>query len=122
MPVPFREWLLARGIELVEVPDAEFESMGRNVLAIAPRRCLLLEGNPETRRRLEAAGARVEVIAGADISMKGQDGPTCLTRPLARARPGSADCQEGRNLSKNRGDDRANAILVCLKLFIYFLQ
>jgi N-dimethylarginine dimethylaminohydrolase len=84
MPVPFREWLLARGIELVEVPEAEFDSMGCNVLAIAPRHCLMLEGNPETRRRLEAAGARVETIAGAEISAKGQGGPTCLTRPLAR--------------------------------------
>lgn len=56
MPVPFREALLARGIDLVEVPDEEFESMGANVLAIGPRDCLMLEGNPITRRRLEAAG------------------------------------------------------------------
>lgn len=84
MPVPFREWLLARGIGLVEVPEAEFDSMGCNVLAIAPRHCLMLEGNPETRRRLEAAGARVEAIRGEEISAKGQGGPTCLTRPLER--------------------------------------
>lgn len=85
MPVPFREWLIARGIDLVEVPDAEFDSMGCNVLAIEPRHCLMLEGNPETRRRLEAAGARVETFPGAEISVKGQGGPTCLTRPLQRA-------------------------------------
>jgi N-dimethylarginine dimethylaminohydrolase len=85
MPVPFREWLIARGIDLVEVPDAEFDSMGCNVLAIEPRHCLMLEGNPETRRRLEAAGARVETFRGAEISVKGQGGPTCLTRPLQRA-------------------------------------
>lgn len=85
MPVPFREWLLAHGIGLVEVPEAEFDSMGCNVLAIAPRHCLMLEGNPETRRRLEAAGARVEAIPGGEISVKGQGGPTCLTRPLERA-------------------------------------
>jgi len=84
MPVPFREWLIARGIALVEVPDEEFDSMGCNVLAIAPRHCLMLKGNPTTRRRLEAAGARVEVVDGAEISAKGQGGPTCLTRPLAR--------------------------------------
>jgi len=85
MPVPFREWLIARGIGLVEVPDAEFDSMGCNVLAIQPRHCLMLEGNPETRRRLEAAGARVETFPGEEISVKGQGGPTCLTRPLERA-------------------------------------
>jgi N-dimethylarginine dimethylaminohydrolase len=84
MPVPFREWLLERDIGLVEVPDVEFETMGCNVLAIGPRRCVMLEGNPETRRRLEAAGAEVTEIAGREISEKGQGGPTCLTRPLAR--------------------------------------
>jgi N-dimethylarginine dimethylaminohydrolase len=56
MPVPFREWLVARGIDLVEVPDHEFESMGANVLALAPRRCVMVEGNPLTQVALEAAG------------------------------------------------------------------
>lgn len=85
MPVPFRELLIERGIALVEVPDAEFDSMGANVLAIAPRECVMLAGNPETRVRLEAAGARVHVYEGRDISVKGGGGPTCLTRPIRRA-------------------------------------
>ena len=84
MPVPFREWLVARGIRLVEVPDEEFDSMGANVLAIAPRRCVMVAGNPVTRARLEAAGAVVVEYTGRDISVKGGGGPTCLTRPLAR--------------------------------------
>src|SRR5207302_1657485 len=37
LPVPFREALVARGIELVEVPDAELATLGCNVLAVAPR-------------------------------------------------------------------------------------
>lgn len=84
MPVPFREALLARGIDLVEVPDEEFESMGANVLALGPRDCLMLDGNPITRRRLEAAGVAVRVYAGREISLKGGGGPTCLTRPIRR--------------------------------------
>jgi N-dimethylarginine dimethylaminohydrolase len=84
MPVPFREWLIARGLTLVEVPEAEFDSMGCNVLAIAPRHCVMLEGNPQTEARLRAAGCRVEAIAGREISATGQGGPTCLTRPLLR--------------------------------------
>jgi len=84
MPIPFREWLLARGMTLVEVPDAEFASMGCNVLAIAPRECVMVGGNPETKRRLEAAGCKVHVIEAAAISIPGEGGPTCLTRPLAR--------------------------------------
>ncbi len=84
MPVSFRERLLSRGMRLVEVPDEEFESMGANVLATAPRRCVMVEGNPTTRRRLEQAGAQVVEYEGREISLKGGGGPTCLTRPLQR--------------------------------------
>jgi N-dimethylarginine dimethylaminohydrolase len=82
LPVPFRERLLDLGISLVEVPDEEFDTMGTNVLAVAPRRCLMLAGNPGTRRRLEQAGAEVLEYEGREISLKGGGGPTCLTRPL----------------------------------------
>lgn len=85
LPVPFRERLLDRGIALVEVPDEEFESMGTNVLALAPRRCVLLAGNPRTRSALERAGCEVLVYEGTEISVKGAGGPTCLTRPLVRS-------------------------------------
>jgi N-dimethylarginine dimethylaminohydrolase len=84
LPVPFREWLLARGLRLIEVPDGEFASMGTNVLALGPRRCVLLAGNPLTRAALERAGAEVLEYDGTEISVKGSGGPTCLTRPLAR--------------------------------------
>ena len=84
MPVPMREELLKRSIELVEVPDEEFESIGCNVLAVAPRECIVVKGNPVTKSRLEAAGANVHVYDGDEISKKGNGGPTCLTRPLVR--------------------------------------
>ena len=85
MPVPFRDWLIARGIKLVEVPDSEFDSMGSNVLAVAPRMCVMVDGNPKTFRLLEQAGADVIAYDGEEISIKGGGGPTCLTRPIARA-------------------------------------
>lgn len=84
LPVPFRQFLLKSGWKLIEVPDEEFQSMGCNVLAVGPRRCVMLEGNPVTRRRLEAAGAEVHAYRGSEISLKGGGGPTCLTRPLKR--------------------------------------
>jgi N-dimethylarginine dimethylaminohydrolase len=84
LPVPFRENLVARGFSLVDVPPEEFDSMGCNVLALAPRVCLMLDGNPVTRSRLEAAGAQVICYRGEEISRKGCGGPTCLTRPLLR--------------------------------------
>ena len=84
MPVRLVELLEARGVSFVQVPDEEFESMGCNVLALGPRRALALEGNHETRRRLEAAGVEVLVYSGEELSRKGDGGPTCLTRPLVR--------------------------------------
>ena len=83
-PVRLLALLSERGIRVVEVPDEEFESQGTNVLALGPRRALALDGNPETRRRMESAGVDVTVYAGDEISKKGDGGPTCLTRPLLR--------------------------------------
>ncbi|MBX5474037.1 MAG: hypothetical protein IRZ20_03390, partial [Thermoleophilia bacterium] len=74
--------LRARGIELVGVPDEELETMGPNVLALAPRVGLALAGNDRTRRRLARAGVEVVVYEGEEISRKGDGGPTCLTLPL----------------------------------------
>ena len=85
LPVRLVQLLRERGIEIVEVPDEEFEEMGPNVLALAPRVALALDGNDETRRRLERAGVDVSVYRGEEISRKGDGGPTCLTRPLLRA-------------------------------------
>lgn len=84
-PTRMLRLLAERGIATVEVPDDEFESQGSNVLALGPRRALALEGNTETRRRMERAGVDVVTYRGDEISRKGDGGPTCLTRPLLRA-------------------------------------
>ena len=84
IPIVFRNELMARGYELVEVPDTEFDSMGCNVLALAPRVCLMVKGNPITKARLEKAGCKVIEYEGEEISVKGGGGPTCLTRPVMR--------------------------------------
>lgn len=86
MPIVFRNLLLQRGYQLVEVPEEEFESMGCNVLALAPGICLMVDGNPKTKAGLEAAGCKVIVYKGEEISVKGGGGPTCLTRPVSRFR------------------------------------
>ncbi len=83
-PVRLLRLLAERGIAVVEVPDDEFETQGSNVLALGPRRALALEGNDETRRRMERAGVDVLTYRGDEISRKGDGGPTCLTRPLLR--------------------------------------
>ena len=84
MPIKFRNQLLERGFQLIEVPDEEFESMGCNVLAVAPRDCVMVDGNPITKKLLEQAGCQVVAYKGNEISVKGGGGPTCLTRPLKR--------------------------------------
>ena len=84
MPIVFRKELIRRGYDLVEVPDEEFDSMGCNVLAIAPRKCIMVKGNPKTKAALEKAGCTVYEYEGAEISVKGGGGPTCLTRPVER--------------------------------------
>lgn len=85
MPIKFRNELLNRGFELIEVPEEEFESMGCNVLAVAPRQCLMVAGNPKTQKLLEKTGCQVTTYKGEDISVKGGGGPTCLTRPMQRS-------------------------------------
>ena len=85
LPVALAELLRDREIEIVPVPDEEFESMGTNVLALAPRVALVLEGSPVTRGRLLAAGVEVFAYEGRELSLKGDGGPTCLTMPLLRA-------------------------------------
>jgi len=82
LPVPFRQNLIKGGFSLLEVPEAEFATMGGNVLALAPGRCLALAGNPQTAEVLERAGLEVLTYEGREISVKGAGGPTCLTRPL----------------------------------------
>jgi len=86
LTVPFRNLLLEMGKKLIEVPHEEFQSMGCNVLTISPRQCVMLEGNPITRRKLEEAGVEVHAYKGTEISSKGCGGPTCLTRPLIRSK------------------------------------
>ena len=84
LSVSFRQDLSERQFNLVEVPDEEYDSMGCNVLAVAPRKCIMIEGNPITQRRLVAEGVEVYTYDGSEISLKGAGGPTCLTRPFLR--------------------------------------
>ena len=85
LPVPFRKYLLDRNIELIDVPDEEYESMGCNVLAVAPRKVIMINGNLITKQLLDKKDIEVDSYDGAEISIKGAGGPTCLTRPFVRS-------------------------------------
>jgi N-dimethylarginine dimethylaminohydrolase len=84
MPVFFREYLIGRGIELIETDDEEYDYLGSNVLALGDRKCLVIDGNPKVRKGLEDAGAEVFAYPGRNLSYLGVGGPTCLTCPVAR--------------------------------------
>ncbi len=86
LPIPFWRSLKDSGFDLIEVPEEEFATMAPNVLAVAPRDCIMLEGNPITKRLLEDTGCRVRMYRGNEISLKAEGGATCLTRPILRTR------------------------------------
>jgi len=84
LPVPFLKYLSLLKIKLIHVPDNEYDTMGCNVLAVAPKKVIMLEGNPETKKMLEKNKVEVFCYDGSEISLKGAGGPTCLTRPFLR--------------------------------------
>ncbi len=85
MPSAFWTELERRGVRLLEVPEVEFSrTQATNVLAVAPRKCIMLDENPVTRQLLEMADCEVVTVPGAPLSFKAEGGPTCLTRPVLR--------------------------------------
>lgn len=84
MPVFLRQRLIQKGVQLIEVPQDEYDRVGCNVLALAPRVVVIPAGNPVTKAGLENAGATVYEYKGDEITYKGTGGPTCLTCPVVR--------------------------------------
>ena len=85
MPTAFWAELRRRGVRLLEVPEEEFSrTQATNVLTVAPRKCIMLDGSPVTRELLEMADCEVLTFPGEPLSFKAEGGPTCLTRPVWR--------------------------------------
>lgn len=85
LPAGLYELLGHLGIELVAVPDAEFPTLGCNVLAVRPRVVVMAEGNPVTEAALRDRGCEVHTYSATEIGINGSGGPTCLTRPIRRS-------------------------------------
>jgi len=84
MPIFLKNILENRGILLINVSDEEYDRLGSNILALAPGKCVMLQGNPEIQNKLEKAGLEIHLYPGSDLSIKGTGGPTCLTQPIFR--------------------------------------
>ena len=83
-PVTLMQELQERGIGVIPLDEDEYHSMGCNILATAPGVVVVLDGNPKIRRAMETKGIEVHAYQGGDVSLKGDGGPTCLTRELLR--------------------------------------
>jgi dimethylargininase len=84
LPAGLHELLADLRVRLVEVPEEEYPTLGCNVLAVRPGVVVVAEGNPVTRRRMEAAGVEVHAIPLREVGENGSGGVTCLTRPVLR--------------------------------------
>lgn len=84
MPVFFREYLIGRGIQLIECNDEEYDYLGSNVLALEPGKVITIDGNPDIVKKMRDAGVEVLTYEGKELSYRGTGGPTCLTCPVCR--------------------------------------
>ncbi len=88
VPTALYQRMEEMGYRLLHVPDDEFEAsagLNLNVLAAGPRRCLAIDGFPNTVELMEDAGCEVSVFQADELCLPCEGGPTCLTRPLHRA-------------------------------------
>ncbi|MFT3775931.1 MAG: arginine deiminase family protein [Minicystis sp.] len=86
LPSSLYELLGDLGVLLVPVPPEEVPTLGCNVLAVRPRVVVMAEGNPRTEAALRAHGCEVHTFPAGEVGVNGGGGPTCLTRPILRAR------------------------------------
>ncbi len=84
LPAGLYALLADLGVRLVTVPDEEYPTLGCNVLAVRPGVAVVADGNPVTRRGLEAAGCEVHAVPLDEVGGNGSGGVTCLTRPILR--------------------------------------
>ncbi|MGI9612809.1 MAG: dimethylarginine dimethylaminohydrolase family protein [Acidimicrobiales bacterium] len=87
LPVALYQRMEAMGYELLHAPEDEFQAsigLNLNVLATSPRRCIAVDGFPQTVALMRAAGCSVTVFQADKLCIPCEGGPTCLTRPLHR--------------------------------------
>lgn len=85
LPAGLWELLGELGVRTIAVPDAEYPTLGCNVLAVRPGVLVMAEGNPVTRRALQDSGCEVHIYPATEIGVNGSGGPTCMARPILRA-------------------------------------
>ncbi len=87
LPTALYQRMQDLGYQLLHAPAAEFDAslgLNLNVLATEPRRCIAIDGFPETLAMMEQAGCQVSTFEADELCIPCEGGPTCLTRPLLR--------------------------------------
>ena len=87
LPVALAQLLRSRGIELLEAPTDEFEASGGlnlNVLTLAPRQVVAIDGYDQTLSLMHNAGCKIDIFSGDSLCIPCEGGPTCMTRPILR--------------------------------------
>jgi dimethylargininase len=86
LPAGLHELLGELRFDLIAVPEEEFSTLGCNILAVRPGVLVMAEGNPMTHHSLAQRGCEVHTFPATEVGINGGGGPTCLTRPVLRAR------------------------------------
>lgn len=84
MPIPMVKLLTERGVKILPVPEEEFLRSAVNILAVAPRKVVMISGNPTTKKLLEDHGVTVKEFDAELCCSTRYAGPTCLTMSILR--------------------------------------
>jgi len=74
-------------IKLISIPEDEYfksKTLAINILALSPRKLVLLKDNSKTNDLLINENCEIQLFEGKDLCIKAEGGPTCLTRPILR--------------------------------------
>jgi N-dimethylarginine dimethylaminohydrolase len=83
VPFDFIEFLMQKGINLIEVNPDEAKDYACNTLALEPGKIIMVGGLRKTRKELEKEGVDVIEVDLSEFVISG-GGPHCATGPLIR--------------------------------------
>jgi len=74
-------------IKLIGISEEEYfksKTLAVNILALSPRKLVLIDGYPKTAELLLNHGCNIQLFNGNELCIKAEGGPTCLTRAILR--------------------------------------
>tara|TARA_B100000029_G_C17414055_1_gene901820 strand:+ start:179 stop:1057 length:879 start_codon:yes stop_codon:yes gene_type:complete len=74
-------------IKIINIPEDEYfnsQTLAVNILALSPRKLVMMKGYPKTLNLLEKEGNEIKLFNGNELCLKCEGGPTCLTRAIER--------------------------------------